>query len=361
MQRDYFDGRELTNDGEYRVVPEGYFVYRHMSDDGTFKFNINKTGQKIAVSKEYPVFTAVGLRSDFLLHILNDGDEFAHFALMQKKGGTRTRLYFNTLCSWNPLLPSQEEQKKIADCLSSIDELITAEVQKLEAFKAHKKGLTRQLFPTKGETIPRLRFPEFRNAREWHNDTLGKIFETTSGGTPDRSVEEYWNGEIPWITTSLVDFNIIRRSDEFISEKGLANSAAKIFPKGTVLVAMYGQGKTRGKAAMLGVDAATNQACAALLPQKEIAPEFVFLSLGNRYEEMRELSNSGGQENLSQGLIRELPFCFPHEMAEQKKIVDFLTSLDEMASAQGEKILVLKAHKKGLMQQLFPVLDQVQG
>ncbi|MHB1403550.1 MAG: restriction endonuclease subunit S [Thiobacillus sp.] len=150
-QKDYFNDRELENDGEYGVVPEGYFVYRHMSDDGTFKFNINKTGGKIVVSKEYPVFTTVDLHSEFLLHLLNNGGGFREFALAQKKGGTRTRLYLKVLRTWKALMPSYSEQQRIASCLSSLDALITAETQKLEALKTHKKGLMQQLFPSPEE------------------------------------------------------------------------------------------------------------------------------------------------------------------------------------------------------------------
>lgn len=147
FQKDYFDNRELENNGEYGLVPEGFFVYRHMSDDGTFKFNINKTGGNIAVSKEYPVFTTRNLHSEFLLHLLNDGVGFKAFAFAQKKGGTRTRLYLKVLRTWKALLPTYPEQQKIANCLSSLDDLITAQTQKLEALKIHKKGLMQQLFP----------------------------------------------------------------------------------------------------------------------------------------------------------------------------------------------------------------------
>jgi type I restriction enzyme S subunit len=153
-QKDYFNDRELENDGEYGVVPEGYFVYRHMSDDGTFKFNINKTGGKIAVSKEYPVFTTIDLHSEFLLHLLNDGGGFKEFALAQKKGGTRTRLYLKVLRTWKALLPPLPEQQRIADCLTSLDDLIAAHTQKLEALKTHKKGLMQQLFPSPEESNP---------------------------------------------------------------------------------------------------------------------------------------------------------------------------------------------------------------
>jgi type I restriction enzyme S subunit len=102
----YFAGQVLQNKNEYGVVPPGCFVYRHMSDDGLFKFNINETGREIAVSKEYPVFSTKGLNPAFLLAKLNDGLDFKEFALSQKAGGTRTRLYFSRLCDWRTSLPS---------------------------------------------------------------------------------------------------------------------------------------------------------------------------------------------------------------------------------------------------------------
>ncbi len=255
---------------------------------------------------------------------------------------------------------SLKEQTEIAACLSSLDEVIAAETSKLEGLTEHRQGLMRHLFPARGEALPRLRLQAFQNAEEWRSDLLGEIFETSSGGTPNRSIKAYWNGNIPWITTSLVDFNVITEAEEFISQKGLDASSAKLFPKGTILVAMYGQGKTRGKVAMLGIEAATNQACAAILPRDGIDPSFVFLNLANRYDEMRGLSNSGGQENLSQALIRMLPFSFPADIAEQRRIVECLTPLGELISAQGHKIIALAALKQGLLQRLFPCISEVE-
>jgi type I restriction enzyme S subunit len=258
-------------------------------------------------------------------------------------------------------LPEPAEQQKLAECLSSLDELLTAHGQKLDALKAHKKGLMRQLFPREGENIPGCRFPAFHGSPEWISDSLGNIFNTSSGGTPERSLKAYWNGDIPWITTSLVDFNVICNSDEFITEMGLNNSSAKLFPKKTVLIAMYGQGKTRGKVALLGIEAATNQACAAILPRDDIDPHFVFLNLAGRYEEMRGLSNSGGQENLSQGLLKGLSFSYPKDIAEQQQISGCLSSFDELITAQAEKLEALNAHKQGLMRQIFPFPMEVEA
>ncbi|AET88022.1 restriction modification system DNA specificity domain protein [Burkholderia sp. YI23] len=253
-----------------------------------------------------------------------------------------------------PLPTEFREQQKIAECLSSADELIATQARKVDALKTHKKGLMQQLFPREGETQPRLRFPEFKNAAEWVSNSLGVIFEMTSGGTPSRTEKAYWNGNIPWITTSLVDFRVITSAEEFISAEGMANSSAKLFPKGTVLMAMYGQGKTRGQVALLGIEAATNQACAAILPREGIDPYFLFTNLAGRYDEIRGMSNSGGQENLSQGLLREIQFAFPPEDVEQRKITSCLSSLDALIAAETQKLEALKSHKSGLMQQLFP-------
>ena len=252
---------------------------------------------------------------------------------------------------------SVAEQQKIANCLSSLDDLIVAQMRKVEALKSYKLGLMQRLFPRSGETIPRLRFPEFRDAPDWIEAPLGELFDTSSGGTPDRTKQEYWNGSIPWVTTSLVDFNFITKTDEFISQAGLDNSSAKVFPKGTVLIAMYGQGITRGKVAILGIPAATNQACAAILPNGDVDNDFTFVSLCGRYEEIRKLSNSGGQANLSQTLIRALPFRYPKNIDEQLKIVECFSYIDALIVGAIGKLDALKIHKEGLMKDLFPPLE----
>lgn len=258
--------------------------------------------------------------------------------------------------------PEYQEQQKIAGCLSSLDELITAENQRLDALKAHKKGLTQRFFPREGETAPRLRHPGFRRDPQWISATLGDVANIQSGGTPARINPAYWNGDIPWVTTSLIDPNTILKADEYITKAGLEESSAKIFPKGTLLMAMYGQGKTRGKVSVLGIDAATNQACAAIiLKRKGIATDFVFQNLASRYEEIRKISNSGGQENLSAGLIEDISFSFPENEKEQKYIVSTLSSIDELIINQSQKIDALKTHKKGLMQQLFPAMAEVEA
>ncbi len=291
------------------------------------------------------VFLGYFLRSELVRGHLSRGAQ----------GATRYNISKAVFRELPLLLPLPPEQQKIADCLSSLDALIAAQSDKLDALKTHKKGLMQQLFPREGETVPRLRFPEFLEAGEWNVATLNDISKIASGGTPNRSKAEYWNGDIPWVSTSLVDFNMIEQANKYITQFGLDNSSAKIFPEGTILMAMYGQGKTRGKVAVLGIDAAINQACAAISVNNGMLSEFVFQNLAGRYEEIRDLSNQGGQENLSAALIKMIPFSYPDvESGEQQKIADCLSSLDALITAQADKLDALKTHKKGLMQQLFP-------
>ncbi|MGL4579195.1 MAG: restriction endonuclease subunit S [Shewanella xiamenensis] len=179
------------------------------------------------------------------------------------------------------------------------------------------------------------------------------VAKVTSGGTPNRANIDYWNGNIPWVTTSQIDFQDITNADEYITELGLKSSSAKMFPKGTILMALYGQGITRGRVSILGIDATTNQACAAILVNKVLANNrYTFYSLQSKYEQIRALSNDGGQKNLSGGLVKKLSIYLP-SLQEQQKIADFLIAVDSKISLLMEKHRLLNEYKKGAMQQLF--------
>ena len=173
----------------------------------------------------------------------------------------------------------------------------------------------------------------------WATVSLGSVAAIKSGGTPDRRNPRYWRaGGIPWVTTSEVDYSVITNSREQISEEGLRNSAAKIFPEGTLLIALYGQGKTRGQVGILGITSATNQACAAILPNADYDTRFLFYVLQNDYSRIRALSNSGGQDNLSAELVREIRVPVV-SLPEQRKIAEILRTWDEAL----EKLTALRA------------------
>lgn len=158
---------------------------------------------------------------------------------------------------------------------------------------------------------------------------LGEIAQVTSGGTPDRKNAAYWNGNIPWVKTAQIQNNVITAADidEWITAEGLSESSARMIPRGTILMAMYGQGKTRAQVAILDIDAAINQACAAILLKCGVDRDYVFQQLLYRYNSIRALSNTGSQENLNADLIREIAFPLP-PFDEQTRIACLLTAWD---------------------------------
>lgn len=187
---------------------------------------------------------------------------------------------------------------------------------------------------------------------KWETRKLSSICRITSGGTPNRKIPEYWNGTIPWITTSLINFNNLHSADEFITQEGLNNSSAKLFDPGTILIALYGQGVTRGKSALLKIKATTNQACAALIPQKNVLSEFLFQLLIFNYRRLRWISNDGSQKNLSGKLLKKYTIPFP-PLTEQKKIAEILSTWDEAIQKTEALIKKKERLKNGLMQQLL--------
>lgn len=184
--------------------------------------------------------------------------------------------------------------------------------------------------------------------------SLGSIATITSGGTPDRKQAAYWNGDIPWVKTAQIQNGTIGPDDieEWITQEGLKQSSAKIIPKGTLLMAMYGQGKTRGQVAVLGLDAAINQACAAIQLKPGVDRDYVYQQLRFRYDTIRALSNTGSQENLNAELIREISFPLP-ELTEQQAIARKLTTWDRAIKSTEQLIATKEQANEGLMQRLF--------
>jgi type I restriction enzyme S subunit len=165
----------------------------------------------------------------------------------------------------------------------------------------------------------------------WVSERIGDSHSVSSGGTPSRSAPEYWaGGTIPWVKTAEVDYAVITETSEHITEAGLDHSAAKLLPVGTVLLAMYGQGVTRGKVAILGIDAASNQACAAIQPNSDVvSSRFVYHYLAHQYDELRHLAHGGQQQNLNLDIVRDFPLRYPKSSEAQEEIVELLDALDE--------------------------------
>ena len=195
--------------------------------------------------------------------------------------------------------------------------------------------------------------------KEWEVKRLGDIADIGSGGTPSKSRSEYWGGTIPWITTSLLNKPYIDSADVYITEEGLNNSSAKMLDAGVLLMAMYGQGQTRGKVAKLQISASTNQACAYINVNMGLV-DYVHQYLIAHYENIRKVSNDGNQKNLSLGLISNIQILFP-PILEQKKILNILCLWDTAIEKQSELIEKLKLRKRALMQQLLTGKNRLPG
>jgi type I restriction enzyme, S subunit len=190
---------------------------------------------------------------------------------------------------------------------------------------------------------------------------LGNLATVMTGGTPDRGTPAYWGGSIPWVGTGEIDFNVIESPTEYLTERGLKESAARLLPKGTLLMAMYGQGTTRGKVGILAIEAASNQACAAIVPKAGLTEsEFLFYVLEASYTRIRRLSNTGSQENLNTTLIREIPIPVLTKAA-RDEIVLVARQWNAAIEKTTALLAALEQRKKGLMQQLLTGRRRLKG
>lgn len=179
-QSDFRDRKTTTSDETlFSIVPKGSCTYRHMSDDDIFHLNINVL-EKGLVSREYPVFISSEDNDlEFIIQHINSSDRFRGFCKGQKKGGTRTRLYYKTLCEFEMMTPLIEEQKKISATLHNLDHLITLHQRKCEQTKTLKKYMLQKMFPQDGEKVPQIRFEGF--TEDWEQRKLGDIATFING------------------------------------------------------------------------------------------------------------------------------------------------------------------------------------
>ena len=250
--------------------------------------------------------------------------------------------------------PTPEEQKKIADCLSEMDNLISAQAQKVEALKDQKKGMMQQLFPQKGETTPRLRFPEFTG--EWKEKRLKEIFVLRNGYTPLKGEDSYWtDGEIPWFRMEDIreKGNVLYDSTQHITQKAIKGKGC--FNANTIILATSA---TIGEHALIKVAHLANQRFVNLeinpMYSREISIEYAYYYMYIIDEICKSIGNIGTFASVSTEALSNLLFVYPSTFAEQQKIADCLFELDDLIASETKQLEALKDHKKGLMQQLFP-------
>lgn len=257
-------------------------------------------------------------------------------------------------------IPKNEtEQTKIADCLSSLDDLISAVAEKIEALKLHKKGLMQQLFPAQGKATPILRFRKYQNVGKWKNKILSDVCKLVRGPFGGSLKKEIFveDGYVVYEQSHAIygNMNVFRY---YITEDKFNELIRFAVCSNDIIMSCSG---TMGKFSIISTNhekGVINQALLKLSTKKGNDYRFIkfLLELPSNQDQLLSESAGGAIKNVaSVRQIKEMPLYVP-ELKEQQKIADCLSSVDELISAENSKLAQLKAHKKGLMQQLFPTL-----
>ena len=352
-QRDYFD-KDIATQGKlegYFVVELGDYVYNPRisatAPVGPISKNNIATG---VMSPLYTVFKFKDGDNDFYSHYFKTTGWHKYMRQASSTGARHDRMAISSdgLMAMPLPISTPQEQQKIADCLSSLDELIAAQARKVDALKTHKKGLMQQLFPREGETQPRLRFPEFRDAEEWTQKALGDIADVlmckrifANETNPTEGVPFYKIGTLGGTPDAFIS------QDIFSDYKQRYN-----YPRlGEVLITCSG---TIGKCLPFnGSDSYFQDSNIVWIDNSTLIVTNQFLLSILSSVDWSGL-NSTTITRIYGPDLRGLVIKFPQDHLEQQRIANCLTALDDVITSAIQELATLKTHKKGLMQQLFP-------
>ncbi|WP_332237370.1 restriction endonuclease subunit S [Sporolactobacillus sp. KGMB 08714] len=348
LQDEYFNGGRTGIDEsvDFHRVPQGYITYRHMSDDSIFHFNQNGLGTDVLVSKEYPVFKSNDLSDQrFILANLNNSSSFLNFSMMQKKGGTRVRLYFEILKKYGLKIPIIEEQTKIGTFFEKLDSLIAANQRRLDKLKLLKKGYLQQIFEQK------LRFKGY--SAPWERRKLGEVVREISGN----------NGKtnLPILTISAEN-GWMNQKDRFSQViAGLELKNYTLLSKGQL---SYNHGNS--KLAKFGAVFELKEYAKALVPRiyhsfettDQSDATFIDYLFSSKLpdRQLGRLVTSGarmdGLLNINKSAFFGISINIP-SISEQHKIGQLFQKFDNLIIANQHKLDHLKKLKKAYLQQMF--------
>ena len=317
-------------------------------------------GKFEAYQRTYVLTDFANIDVPYLFTILSNSLRPALLAQVQTSAMSYIRLPM--LQAYELTVPkSFTEQQKIADCLGSLEDLIAAEGRKLEVLQQHKQGLMQQLFPQPGETVPRLRFPEFQDAPDWKTGRCRDIAKVLPGyGFPDK-FQGNKKGQYPFYKVSDISLTI-EKGQRYISEANncidpdvLDKIRGKSVPAGTIIFAKIGEAIRSNRRVITTKPAVIDNNTAGVKAMKvKISDEFLFYLWSN----VSLIDHAGGVvPAVSKSALENVPLCYPSDPEEQQRIADCLSALDTRIGAQLGKLDTLRTHKQGLMQRLFPSLE----
>lgn len=355
-----------SNTSNYKKVLPGDIIYTK-SPTGDFPFGIikqSKVSTPVIVSPLYGVFRPetndIGIILDAYFEYPERTINYLS-SIIQKGAKNTINIHNDTFLSKSLILPvDKKEQQKIASCISSLEEMITAHSQKLDLLKDHKKGLMQNLFPQEGEKVPRYRFKEFENDGEWKKKTVKQVFSIFQGyafasndnvtsGTRWIKIADVGIQEMKNDTQSFLPMEFKEKYKKFLVKKGdyvLALTRPILNMK--LKIARIDEAFN---------DSLLNQRVGKIVTSNDSSFVYYLLQTTKMIENINK--NIAGNEppNLSFQQIEDIEVLLPSKMIEQQKIASCLSVLDELITSQTEQIEQLKQHKKGLMQGLFPKMN----
>lgn len=363
-QSDYFD-REVANTKNlenYFVIDKGDYVYnpRISATAPVGPISKNKIGKGV-MSPLYTVFRFENHNNEFYEQYFKTTLWHHYLKSISNTGARHDRMSISNDSFMRMPLPyqSEEEQEKIAECLSSLDDLIAAEDKKLEGLKAHKKGLMQKLFPAEGENVPEWRFPEFLDSGEWEGTSLVKFSKFRRGSFPQPYGLPEWyddkNG-MPFIQVYDVDDNLRLKKNTKSRISKLAAEQSVFISKGTVIITIQG---SIGRVAITQYDAYIDRTLLLFEEfYRETEKDFFAYVLQLLFNIEKQKAPGGIIKTITKEVLSDFIVKIP-KIEEQKKIANCLSSIDNLIAEQAQKIESLKTHKKGLMQGLFPSIEEV--
>ena len=267
-------------------------------------------------------------------------------------GNTIKHILASEMKNFKMDFPTFEEQSAIGSLFCILDDLLTSYKDNLTNYQSLKVTMLSKMFPKAGQTVPEIRLDGFEG--EWEIVKLGDNCRIITGGTPRTGVKEFWNPkEIPWMSSGEINKKILNETEEMISCIGLENSSAKWVKQNSVLIALAGQGQTRGRVAINKIPLTTNQSIAAIETNSNIDFLFLYTDLGRRYDELRLISSGDGTRGgLNKMIISRLELNIP-SIEEQQAIGSYFSNLDNLINSHQEKISQLETLKKKLLQDMF--------
>ena len=346
MMQNEFRSKSSTDDSTaiFSVVPRGVATYRHMSDDDIFHFNINNLVDKGLVSKEYPVFNTKDNYNLYLLvEYLNSSRNFLNFCKAQKKGGTRTRLYFKVLKDFKLNMPSLPEQQKIVEFLSTIDTVIEKQKETVSAWEERKKGVMQKLFNQE----VRFKADDGSDFPEWEKKPFGDIVS-------EFKVKTKVENEDTLLSCAIN--GVFLNSELFGHQRGQSNIGYLKIKKGTLILSA--QNLHLGNANVNlrfehGIISPAYKTYDIVGCSAEYMSQWVKWDMTKQFfYNATTVGASECRRNVDWNMLYSQLFAVPC-LAEQQKIADCLSSLDEVIEKQKATLAVWEELKKGLLQQMF--------